>query len=104
MNVDGEAWLVTDYKSALQELIQANSRQHLSYTIVGEEGPEHLSAPTLRWNSDGAQRALTEAAPITISTRRLFARFSGVLLSVIARVEPMPTALIRSEATPRETR
>ena len=41
LHVEGDAWLVTDYKSALQELIQANSRQHLSYTVVGEEGPEH---------------------------------------------------------------
>jgi ribonuclease-3 len=47
LNVDGEAWLVTDYKSALQELIQANSRQHLSYTIVGEEGPEHRKSFTV---------------------------------------------------------
>ena len=47
MNVDGEPSLVTDYKSALQELIQANSRQHLSYTIVGEEGPEHRKSFTV---------------------------------------------------------
>lgn len=38
---DGERWQVTDYKSALQEVIQANSRRLLSYTVVGEEGPEH---------------------------------------------------------------
>lgn len=47
LNVDGEPTLVTDYKSALQELIQANSRQHLSYTIVGEEGPEHRKSFTV---------------------------------------------------------
>jgi ribonuclease-3 len=47
LNVDGEGWHVTDYKSALQELIQANSRQHLSYTIVGEEGPEHRKSFTV---------------------------------------------------------
>lgn len=47
LSVDGEAWLVTDYKSALQELIQTNSRQHLSYTIVGEEGPEHRKSFTV---------------------------------------------------------
>jgi len=47
LNVDNEGWLVTDYKSALQELIQANSRQHLSYTIVGEEGPEHRKSFTV---------------------------------------------------------
>lgn len=47
LNVDGEAWLVTDYKSSLQELIQMNSRQHLSYTIVAEEGPEHRKSFTV---------------------------------------------------------
>lgn len=47
LNVDGEPTLVTDYKSALQELIQANSRQHLSYTIVAEEGPEHRKSFTV---------------------------------------------------------
>jgi len=41
LHTDGDSWPVTDYKSALQELIQANSRQLLSYTVVGEEGPEH---------------------------------------------------------------
>jgi ribonuclease III len=48
LNVGGEeALAVTDYKSALQELIQANSRQHLSYTVVGEEGPEHRKSFTV---------------------------------------------------------
>jgi ribonuclease-3 len=47
LNVDGTAWLVTDYKSVLQELIQANSRQHLSYTVVTEEGPEHRKSFTV---------------------------------------------------------
>ena len=44
---DGDAWRVRDYKSALQELIQANSRQLLSYTVVGEEGPEHRKSFTV---------------------------------------------------------
>jgi ribonuclease-3 len=47
LNVAGESPLVTDYKSALQELIQANSRQHLSYTVVAEEGPEHKKSFTV---------------------------------------------------------
>jgi ribonuclease III len=47
LHVDGESWMVADYKSALQELIQANSRRHLSYTIVGEEGPEHRKSFTV---------------------------------------------------------
>ncbi len=47
LNVAGESLVVTDYKSTLQELIQANSRQHLSYTVVGEEGPEHRKSFTV---------------------------------------------------------
>ena len=31
----------TDYKSALQELVQRQSGQVLSYELVGEEGPDH---------------------------------------------------------------
>ena len=47
LNAAGESPVVTDYKSALQELIQANARQHLSYTVVGEEGPEHRKSFTV---------------------------------------------------------
>ena len=47
LHVDGERWMVADYKSALQELIQADSRRHLSYTIVGQEGPEHRKSFTV---------------------------------------------------------
>jgi ribonuclease-3 len=38
---EGDTRQATDYKSVLQELIQANSRRLLSYTVVAEEGPEH---------------------------------------------------------------
>ena len=31
----------TDYKTALQELVQRQSGQVLSYELVGEEGPDH---------------------------------------------------------------
>ena len=31
----------TDYKTALQELVQRQSGQILSYELVGEEGPDH---------------------------------------------------------------
>lgn len=31
----------TDYKTALQELVQRQSGQMLSYELVGEEGPDH---------------------------------------------------------------
>jgi len=47
LNASGDVLLVTDYKSALQEHIQASSHQHLSYTVVGEEGPEHRKSFTV---------------------------------------------------------
>src|SRR5262245_55283058 len=40
----------------------------------------------------------------TISTRRLFARPSGLLLSATGTDSPLPTALIRSDRTPLDTR
>ncbi len=30
-----------DYKTTLQEIIQRNPEEHLSYVLVGEEGPDH---------------------------------------------------------------
>ena len=30
-----------DYKTALQELVQQKKNQALSYTLVGESGPDH---------------------------------------------------------------
>lgn len=39
----------TDYKTALQELVQRQSGQVLSYELVGEEGPDH--AKTFRMRS-----------------------------------------------------
>ena len=47
LNASGEVLLLTDYKSALQELIQTNSHQHLSYTVVGVDGPEHRKSFTV---------------------------------------------------------
>ena len=32
---------VTDYKTMLQEIIQKNPEEHLSYVLTGEEGPDH---------------------------------------------------------------
>ncbi len=32
---------VTDYKTALQEIIQKNHGEHISYVLVGESGPDH---------------------------------------------------------------
>ena len=31
----------SDYKTALQEIIQKNPDEHLSYVLVGESGPDH---------------------------------------------------------------
>ena len=42
MNLQGNAALpITDFKSALQEALQAQGRPQPSYTLVKEEGPEH---------------------------------------------------------------
>jgi ribonuclease III len=42
MNLQGNAVLpITDFKSALQEALQAQGRPQPSYTLVKEEGPEH---------------------------------------------------------------
>jgi ribonuclease-3 len=30
-----------DYKTELQEIIQKNPDEHLTYTVVGESGPDH---------------------------------------------------------------
>ncbi|MBQ8503629.1 MAG: ribonuclease III [Clostridia bacterium] len=32
---------IRDYKTELQEIIQKNPDEHLSYTLVGESGPDH---------------------------------------------------------------
>ncbi len=31
----------TDYKTALQEIVQKNPAEHLTYVLVGESGPDH---------------------------------------------------------------
>ena len=38
----------TDYKTALQELVQRQSGQILSYELVGEQGPDHDKVFTVR--------------------------------------------------------
>jgi ribonuclease-3 len=47
MNASGDVLRVTDYKSALQEYMQASAHQHLSYTVVGEDGPDHKKSFTV---------------------------------------------------------
>ena len=47
LNVQGDSWTVTDFKSALQELIQADSQKSISYVVVGEEGPDHQKSFTV---------------------------------------------------------
>lgn len=51
-----------------------------------------------------AQRWLTVALLMTISTRRLFDRFSAVSLFRIGWLEPKPMAVIFAGSTPRATR
>lgn len=33
--------VISDYKTALQEIIQKNHDEHISYVLVGESGPDH---------------------------------------------------------------
>jgi len=43
----------TDYKTALQEMVQVKSRQTLSYNIVGEYGPDHMKSFTVEVSISG---------------------------------------------------
>ena len=52
----------TDYKTALQELVQRQSGQVLSYELVGEEGPDH--AKTFR------MQVCLNGAPVGLGTGR----------------------------------
>lgn len=52
----------TDYKTALQELVQRQSGQVLSYELVGEEGPDH--AKTFR------MQVCLNGEPVGLGTER----------------------------------
>ena len=43
----------TDYKTALQELVQRQSGQVLSYELVGEEGPDHAKTYRMQVRLNG---------------------------------------------------
>lgn len=43
----------TDYKTALQEIVQVKSGQTLSYHIIGEHGPDHLKSFSVEVNING---------------------------------------------------
>jgi len=47
LSVHGDSWTVTDFKSALQELIQTKAHQQLSYLVVDEAGPDHHKSFTV---------------------------------------------------------
>ncbi len=51
---------VTDYKSALQEVLQASGRLQPSYVMVKEEGPEHSKTFTVEARLHGPNRARVE--------------------------------------------
>ena len=51
-NVEPEYF--TDYKTALQELVQRQSGQILSYELVGEQGPDHDKTFTVAVLLNGA--------------------------------------------------
>ena len=45
---DVEPVAFTDFKTALQELVQRHSGQTLSYELIGEQGPDHAKLFTVR--------------------------------------------------------
>lgn len=47
IKLDGKGLPVTDYKSALQEMLQARGRPQLVYVLVKEHGPEHKKTFTV---------------------------------------------------------
>lgn len=47
LEAEGEGFTVTDYKSSLQELLQAGGRPQPVYALVREEGPEHRKTFTV---------------------------------------------------------
>jgi ribonuclease-3 len=47
MNLETTAMPVMDFKSALQETLQASGRAQPIYVLVKEEGPEHRKAFTV---------------------------------------------------------
>jgi ribonuclease III len=51
---------VTDYKSALQEALQASGRLQPSYVMVKEEGPEHSKTFTVEARLHGQNRTRVE--------------------------------------------
>ena len=51
---DAEPLCFTDFKTALQELVQRRSGQTLSYALAGEEGPDHAKIFTMQVLLNGA--------------------------------------------------
>ena len=68
-----------------------------SLVTPGSHCPSGIVPPAYRLEVCGPRSMM-------ISTRRLLALFSAVLLSVIGLVEPIPTAEILVESTPFSTR
>lgn len=55
--VDGEDLLTTDYKTALQELLQERKQAAPCYEVVSQRGPEHRKIFTVRALIDGRNMA-----------------------------------------------
>jgi ribonuclease-3 len=60
--VDGDELLVTDYKTALQELLQERRMAAPRYEVVKESGPEHRKVFTVRAMIEGREAAEAEGA------------------------------------------
>jgi ribonuclease-3 len=82
--VDGEDLLATDYKTALQELLQERKLAAPRYQVIKESGPEHRKIFTVRAlvegrapaEAEGASKKAAEQAAARIALERLRDRSS----------------------------
>jgi ribonuclease-3 len=63
----GEGGAIGDWKSALQEHLQANGAGHARYAVTAESGPDHQKcfSVELRLEKDGSSSALSSATAAT---------------------------------------
>ncbi len=52
--------IVTDYKTALQELVQQNGDAEIHYEVVGESGPDHCKTFIIHVTVDGKKMGMGE--------------------------------------------
>jgi len=97
MNLEGRAALpITDFKSALQETMQAKGRPQPSYVLVKEEGPEHNKTFTvevhLRPAAANGERELVGRATGSTKKRAEQDAARQALEQLASVVEPVRTS------------